>query len=60
MSGILGGLLGQYKAFAMAAPLGVYLHGLAGDEACRTVGKRCMTAADILQGLAAVLKKIEE
>ena len=60
LSGILGGLLGQYKAFAMVAPLGVYLHGLAGDEACRTVGKRCMTAADILQGLAAVLKKIEE
>lgn len=60
LSGILGGLLGQYKVFAMAAPLGVYLHGLAGDEACGIVGKRCMTAADILKGLAAVLKKIEE
>ncbi len=60
LSGIIAGLLAQHTTLAMAAPLGVYLHGLSGDLAGENTGKRSMSASQIIEGLTGVLKKIEE
>lgn len=57
LSGILGGLLAQGCSCSLGAPLGVYLHGLAGDEARDEHGSRSMTASHILEGLETVLKR---
>ena len=57
LTGVLAGLAGQGCELSLAAPLGVYLHGLAGDEAARKRGKRGMTASDIAQAVGIILKE---
>ncbi len=48
LTGLLAGLAGQGLAPAKAAGLAVYLHGLAGDLACKQLGMWSMLAGDIL------------
>lgn len=55
LSGILGGLLVQGLEARTAAPLGVYLHGRAGDAAREQVGTYSMMAGDILAGICKVI-----
>lgn len=57
LSGLIAGLIGQGLPAAHAAGLGVYVHGLAGDEAASEKGILSMTATDILEGIPRVLKK---
>ncbi len=59
LTGIIGGLLAQGVAPETAAPLGVFVHGLAGDAAAKEKGKTAMTASDLLAGLGACMKEIE-
>lgn len=64
LAGILGGLLAQNaKADAPlsaidAAALGVYLHGLAGDEAARRLGEYSMMASDLIEAIPTLLGNI--
>lgn len=51
LSGIIGSLLAQGMCAKEAAPLGVYVHGRAGDFAAAELGMRSMTASDIIDGL---------
>lgn len=60
LAGILGGLAAQRTDVAMLPPLGVYLHGVSGDAAAASLGKRSMTASDIITGLRGTLKNVEE
>ncbi len=53
LSGVIGGLMAQKIPLAVAAELGVCVHGLAGDEAS-AAGERGMCAADLLP----VLRKL--
>ena len=55
LSGIIGGLLAQGVVSEKAAGLGVYIHGLAGDEAMRQKGSYSMMADDIIDGLSYVM-----
>ena len=55
LSGIIGGLLAQGVVSEKAAGLGVYIHGLAGDEAMRKKGSYSMMADDIIDGLSYVM-----
>lgn len=55
LTGIIGGLLAQGMEEKEAAMLGVYLHGLAGDQAKEKLGEYSMTASDIIQCLSDVL-----
>ena len=48
LAGLLGGLLAAGLAPDQAAPLGVYLHGAAGDYAQIQKGRHSMTAKYIL------------
>lgn len=51
LTGILAGLMAQGMEAEEAAPLGVYLHGRAGDAACRRRGSYGTLASDILEGI---------
>ncbi len=51
LSGIIGGLLAQGIVPAIAASVGVFLHGLAGDIAASKVSERGLMASDIINHL---------
>jgi NAD(P)H-hydrate epimerase len=51
LSGITGSLLAQGMDYKIAAGLGAYVHGLAGDKAKTACGERALLASDIIQGL---------
>ena len=54
LSGIIGALLAQNVCSETAASMGVYLHGLAGDESSRQKSRMSLTATDIINGLDVV------
>ncbi len=60
LSGILGGLIAQGMEPPLAAPIGVYLHGAAGDIAAGKRGKRALMPGDIIEGAAWLLREMEE
>jgi len=51
LTGILLGLLAQGYGFEAAAVIGVYIHGLAGDLAAKTLSQESMLAGDIVKML---------
>ncbi len=51
LTGIITGLLARGYNQMSACRLGMYLHGLAGDIAAKTMGKECLIASDIIQCL---------
>lgn len=57
LAGVIGGLLAQKQAAFDAACLGVYVHGLAGEEASIKEGRRGVTASDIIQNLPLVMRE---
>jgi ADP-dependent NAD(P)H-hydrate dehydratase / NAD(P)H-hydrate epimerase len=48
LTGIITSLIAQNYSPEQAAVLGVYLHGLAGDFAAKTLGEQSMIATDII------------
>ncbi len=59
LTGLLTGLLAQGYSPLHACLLGVYLHGLAGDEAAVAKSMYGMNAMDIVQGLSEGWKRLE-
>ena len=59
LSGIIASLIAQGMQTYEAACLGVYLHGLAGDEAAAKLGEHALMASDIIDALPAILKAAE-
>ncbi len=57
LSGIITSLMAQGMDCFEAAKLGVYIHGLAGDEAALKKTKYSMVAEDIVENISAVLSK---
>jgi ADP-dependent NAD(P)H-hydrate dehydratase / NAD(P)H-hydrate epimerase len=57
LTGIIGALIAQGMSEYDAASLGVYLHGLAGDEAARNRGMYSLMASDIIDSIEIVLKQ---
>lgn len=60
LAGIIGALLAQGLTVDMAAPLGVLLHGMAGDEAAKRCGRRAMMASDLIDALPRVFERLEK
>lgn len=60
LSGVIGGLMAQGMSAENAAPLGVYLHGKAGDAMRDRVSARGLMASDLLEGLRIVLRSQEQ
>ncbi len=59
LAGVIGGLLAQGMDSFAAAKLGVYLHGLAGDEMLSVTGTYGMMASDLITGLQKVFARQE-
>ena len=57
LTGILAGLAAQGMEPELAAPVGVYLHGLAGDWSANEKGAYGLMAQDILNGIPCILKE---
>lgn len=54
LTGVIAALLAQGLPGDLAAPLGVYIHGRAGDLAAEKYGKYSMTASSLLEALPGV------
>lgn len=51
LAGLVASLIGQGLEISLAAILGVYMHGLAGDIASETIGQAGLVAGDIVDAL---------
>jgi len=60
LTGIITGLLAQGMSLYEAGKTGVYLHGLAGDEARNEKGSYSVSASDLTDAISKVLKETEE
>lgn len=60
LTGVLLALLAQGYEAGIAASLGTYVHGLAGDIACKKQGAIGMTAGDIVNALPQAWRMLEE
>ena len=56
LTGVIGGLCAQKMNIFEAAKLGVYIHGLAGQEAAIKHGRYSMIAGDIVKSITRVLE----
>ena len=59
LTGMIAGLLAQGMKPERAAPLGVWLHGKAGDEAKKNKGERSMTASDLIEAIPQLFMKLQ-
>lgn len=59
LTGVIAGLIAQGTKPELAAPLGVYVHGLAGDEAAETYGRYSLMAQTLLEALPKIFLKKE-
>jgi NAD(P)H-hydrate epimerase len=58
LTGIVAGLIAQHPEHALeATALAVYLHGLAGDVACESVGENSLVATDLVRFLPEAFKQ---
>jgi NAD(P)H-hydrate epimerase len=60
LSGVIGSLMAQGIPAEKAAPLGVYLHGCAGDIMKPVAGERGMVASDLIEGIRQMAVKLEK
>ena len=56
LMGLITGLLTRTKDPVLAAVVGVYIHGLAGDLAAAAISKPALTAGDIIQQIGPAIK----
>jgi len=61
LTGMIAGLLAQNPKREFEAVLAaVYLHGLAGDISCETMGEHSLVATDLLQALPQAFRRVRE
>lgn len=60
LTGVLTGLLAQGYAPEVAARLGVYLHGLAGDIAAERLGPEFLLAEDVVDNLGRAYRQLRD
>jgi ADP-dependent NAD(P)H-hydrate dehydratase / NAD(P)H-hydrate epimerase len=59
LTGMVAGMLAQNPSRVVAAVRSaVYLHGLAGDVACETMGEQSLVATDLIQALPEAFRRI--
>ena len=60
LTGIIAALIAQGMEPSEAAPLGVYIHGLAGDAAAESLGEYSVMASDIIDHISTIIKDCKE
>ncbi|MTI80947.1 MAG: NAD(P)H-hydrate dehydratase [Firmicutes bacterium] len=58
LTGIISGLAAQGMEIKTAAVVGAYLHGLAGDLACKNLGERSLMAGEIINHFPMAVSKV--
>ena len=58
LTGVIAGLIAQNIPSEMAATLGVYLHGLAGDIVAEQKGMHGLIASDVLNALPQTISSL--
>jgi ADP-dependent NAD(P)H-hydrate dehydratase / NAD(P)H-hydrate epimerase len=59
LTGMVAGLIAQQPQHVVEAVTGaVYLHGLAGDVACETMGEQSLVATDLIQSLPEAFQRV--
>jgi NAD(P)H-hydrate epimerase len=59
LTGMVAGMLAQHPKQAFQAVLAaVYLHGLAGDVACETMGEHSLVASDLITALPEAFRRV--
>lgn len=59
LTGVIAGLIAQGAKPGLAAPLGVYIHGAAGDAAAKACGRYSLTAQSLLDALPTIFLRKE-
>jgi NAD(P)H-hydrate epimerase len=59
LTGTIAGLLVQGFSPLLAAQIGVYLHGLAGDLAAQKRGETSLIAGDVLENLPDAIRRVK-
>jgi len=60
LTGIISGLIAQFPKCPLDAVLAaVYLHGLAGDVACGSMGEQALVATDLSNGLPTAIRRVQ-
>jgi NAD(P)H-hydrate epimerase len=60
LAGVIAALIGQGFSEFDATMLGVYLHGLAGDIVCATMGEFGILATDVIEALPAAFQRHQQ
>ena len=60
LTGMIAGLVSQGLTPGLAAVVGAYVHGLAGDIACQQRGPEAMIATDLLDKLPDAIRAVKE
>ncbi len=60
LAGIIAGLLAQKTGIYESGVLGVYLHGLSGDEAAKRLGRYSMSPLDTIECISIITKQVED
>jgi NAD(P)H-hydrate epimerase len=61
LTGMVAGMMAQSPQRVVEAVTGaVYLHGLAGDVACETMGEQSLVATDLVQALPEAFRRVRE
>ena len=58
LAGIIGGLMAQGLDASIAAPVGCYLHGMAGDRVAARLGTAGLMAGDLLSEIPQAMKAV--
>ncbi|HXE54528.1 MAG TPA: NAD(P)H-hydrate dehydratase [Tepidisphaeraceae bacterium] len=59
LSGVIGALLGQKMERFEAACAGTWIHGRAGEIAGQRLGRRCVLARDVIDGIPQAIREYE-
>jgi NAD(P)H-hydrate epimerase len=60
LTGLVAGMLAQTTHSVTAVLAAVYLHGLAGDVACKKMGEHSLIATDLLAALPEAFRRVRE
>jgi NAD(P)H-hydrate epimerase len=61
LTGMVAGLMAQHQGRIFEAVCAaVYLHGLAGDVACESVGEQSLVATDLVRALPEAMRRVRE
>lgn len=60
LTGVIAGMFAMGLSGQIAAEMGVYFHGIAGEMAAKRVGEHSVCASDLLDGIIQVWKKLDE